>query len=250
MSLENDTEQPFKTGDTVQLKISVEDSGIGIPKDQFETIFEHFSRLTSSYNSGYKGAGLGLYAVKQYVSAMKGKIDVTSTIGKSSCFTVVLPLTVSDHTDQKATAIPLSDTLNHQVSSTINASIMKKSCQSAASETATRKVLIVEDHPLAARAISLPLERNFNCAVDIVENGTEAVEMAKKGNYHLIFMDIGLPDFCGIEATKRIRKFNRDVPIIALTGHAGNSDKGQEAKAAGMQAVLTKPARPLDWTLD
>ncbi|MCP4474039.1 MAG: response regulator, partial [Gammaproteobacteria bacterium] len=246
VSLKNDTEQQFKTGDTIQLKISVEDSGIGIPKDKFETIFEHFSRLTSSYNSGYKGAGLGLYAVKQYVNTMKGKIDVTSTVGKGSCFTVILPLTVSDHTDQKVPTIPLSETLNHQVSSILNTAERKKLHQSVSSETATRKVLIVEDHPLAAKAISLPLERNFNCAVDIVGNGTDAVEIAKKGDYHLIFMDIGLPDFCGIEATKRIRKFNQDVPIIALTGHAGHSDKGQEAKAAGMQAILTKPAKPVE----
>lgn len=91
----------FHPGDQIKLKISVQDTGIGIPNDKFEIIFEHFSRLTPSYQGIYKGAGLGLYTVKKYIESMHATITVESKIGEGSCFMINLPLTVSDHSDRE-----------------------------------------------------------------------------------------------------------------------------------------------------
>ncbi|WP_019216009.1 ATP-binding protein [Legionella tunisiensis] len=97
----NSTQTGFVIGQPVELEFVVEDSGIGIPQDKFETIFENFSRLTPSYQGLYKGAGLGLYTVKRYIDAMQATIDLESEVGKGSCFTIKLPLIVSDHSDRE-----------------------------------------------------------------------------------------------------------------------------------------------------
>jgi signal transduction histidine kinase len=91
----------FKKGDSIHLTITVQDTGIGIPKDKFETIFEHFSRLSPSYKGQYKGYGLGLYSVKQYVNAMGGTIAVQSELGKGTDFILTLPFRVDDHADHE-----------------------------------------------------------------------------------------------------------------------------------------------------
>ncbi len=92
-------------GETTKIQILVKDTGIGIPKDKFDTIFEHFSRLTPAYEGNYKGAGLGLYTVKRYIEAMKGNIYVESELEQGSCFIVTLPFIVADHSDQETSSI-------------------------------------------------------------------------------------------------------------------------------------------------
>ncbi len=81
---------------------------MGIPKDKFETIFEHFSRLTPSYQGMYKGSGLGLYTVKRYIEAMNATIKVESEVGKGTRFIITLPLTVSNHSDREKEASSLN----------------------------------------------------------------------------------------------------------------------------------------------
>jgi two-component system, OmpR family, aerobic respiration control sensor histidine kinase ArcB len=105
-------------------------------------------------------------------------------------------------------------------------------------------ILVVEDSFIAAKAAQVSLKR-LGCASNIAENGTQAIKMVQNNNYDLILMDIGLPDFDGVETTKRIRALNdskiSQVPIVALTGLANNSEKREESLAVGMQEVLTKP---------
>ncbi len=109
-------------------------------------------------------------------------------------------------------------------------------------------ILIVEDNKPAAMAVQIALD-SFHCHTDIAHNGDQAVKMAESSDYDLILMDIGLPDFSGVEATRRIRRLSEPkkskVPIVALTGHANNPEMRQEALDAGMQEVLSKPAKPL-----
>ena len=100
VNLLSDSHSTYCPGEPLHLQIVVEDSGMGIPEDKFETIFEHFSRLTPAYQGIYKGAGLGLYTVKRYIEAMNATIKVESELGKGTRFIVTLPLTVSDHSDQ------------------------------------------------------------------------------------------------------------------------------------------------------
>jgi two-component system, OmpR family, aerobic respiration control sensor histidine kinase ArcB len=235
----------YRFGDTNELKISVQDTGIGIPKDKFETIFEHFTRLTPSDQGVYKGAGLGLHIVKHYVKEMSGNIKVESEVGKGTCFTIKLPLTVSDHSDRERSSYRSSKTkgvsmpqLRHFVKEDNAREVVKK-------DAATR-ILIVEDNQIAAKSLQGIITRACSqCSCDRAENGQQAVKMAKENRYDLILMDIGLPDIDGIEVTKQIRATNNlqitQVPIVALTGHGSNWERKEEALAAGMQGVFSKP---------
>jgi len=231
------------TGEEIRIKIRVEDTGVGIPEDKFDTIFEHFSRLTPSYEGLYKGAGLGLYTVKRYVKAMDGKIDVSSKLNEGTCFTITLPFDVSDHAD----TIKQSIRSTKQIRQPVEKSEIKAE-ETELKKSAVASILLVEDHMLAAIAVTAVL-KPFNCHIVRAENGAQAVKMAEEGHYDLILMDIGLPDFSGIEATKKIRSLNdvkkSQVPIVALTGHANNPEMRQEALEAGMQEVMSKPAQPL-----
>ncbi|MBA2657639.1 MAG: PAS domain-containing protein [Tatlockia sp.] len=230
----------YQIGDTMILKISVEDSGMGIPNDKFETIFEHFSRLTPSYEGMYKGAGLGLYTVKRYIEAMNATIEVESEVGKGTRFIIILPLSVSDYSDREK-EIPLPKPTKFKVAPSATSSKHQERIE----ETIAAKVLIVEDNPLAARSLQSLLIR-LNCASNHAANGEQALEMIKIHDYDLVLMDVGLGNgIDGLEATRQIRAISQpqllNLPIIAVTGHANDPQKRDEALSAGMQDVLPKP---------
>jgi two-component system, OmpR family, aerobic respiration control sensor histidine kinase ArcB len=235
----------YHPGDNIELKLTVQDTGIGIPKDKFKTIFEHFSRLTPSYQGIYKGAGLGLYTVNHYIEAMGAKIDVESEVGKGTRFIIKLPLTVSDHSDRekksyrapKPKAVPMIQA---------RPSAKKEKAKEAEKTDATTRILIVEDNSVAAKSVQNKITHTYShCACDKAENGKQALKMAEENPYDFVLMDIGLPDIDGIEVTRKIRALNNpqraQVPIVALTGHGSNYELKKEALAAGMQDVLTKP---------
>ena len=223
------SESAQAVGDTIQIQVCVEDTGIGIPEDKFEEIFENFSKLTSSYKGVYKGYGLGLYAVKKYVKEMGGTVGVESTTGEGSRFTLNLPFIVSDYADHEEEP-PFPVEIKEQERTPII---------SYGEGTGTTRVLLTEDSAPAAMAIISVLKRQ-NCLVDHAETGEDAVSMAKENSYDIIFMDVGLPGISGLEATKEIRKFSF-IPVIALTGHV---DKEGICLEAGMQELLAKPANP------
>ncbi len=235
----------FNLGDKIKLKVSIEDSGIGIPEDKFETIFEHFSRLTPSYQGLYKGAGLGLYTVKRYIEAMKAEIKVESIIGKGTRFIITLPLTVSDHSDrEKAPSFYVPKAYKIQASKSEYPSKEKEKVKKVKKEAAA-SILIVEDNTLAARAVQSNLNHLNSCVSDIAATGMDAIKMVQEHDYDLVLMDIGLPDIEGIEVTRKIRGLSNQcasqVPIVALTGHANDPEKREKALAAGMQDVFSKP---------
>lgn len=230
----------YQLGDKIDLKISVHDSGIGIPEDKFESIFEHFSRLTPSYQGLYKGAGLGLYTVKHYIEAMHADIKVESKVGKGTSFIIILPLTVSDHSDREKQSYRMPKTDKTPFIPSLSSDLAETN---AAAEA---RILIVEDNPLAAKAVKTNITRLYsNCVCDTAENGKQAIKMVQKHQYDFILMDIGLPDIDGFEVTQQIRAFNNpqiaQTPIIALTGHANNHEKKEETLAVGMQEIFTKP---------
>lgn len=235
----------WKIGEKINIQIIIEDTGIGIPDDKFETIFEHFSRLMASYEGLYRGSGLGLYTVKHYVEVMNGKIELKSTVNKGTTFTVTLPFTISDHSDRPNESISSLQTRDTFVQFPGEKNLEVKNLQEG---DHFASILVVEDNDLAAMALKIAL-RPFKCAIDIAKNGGQAVTMAERGDYDLIFMDIGLPDFSGIEAAKKIRVLadskKSAVPIVGLTGHAANTAMRQKSLCAGMQEVLSKPAEPL-----
>ncbi len=228
----------YPLGDQIDLKIVIEDSGIGIPNDKFETIFEYFSRLTSSYNNLYKGAGLGLYTVKRYVEAMGAEISLKSELGKGSCFTLHISLTVvkaSNHA-KKSISFPTIEQIP-----IVENSLTRS--EGARKDLASASILVVEDNLVAAKSIISSL-KYFKCHCEHAGNGTQALQKVQNHNYDLIIMDIGLPDIDGIEVTRRIRALNSQVasiPIIAVTGHGTNFQIREESLAAGMQEVFSKP---------
>lgn len=222
----------YQIGDSIRLQLTVEDTGIGIPEDKFETIFEHFSRLSPSYQGLYKGAGLGLFTVKRYVEAMQGEIKVESTMGKGTRFIITFPLTISDHSDREK--------ISYRQPSNAKVPITNQQ----APQNVAYSILIVEDNYIAAKAVQTNLKLLDNCTSDIAPNGTKAIEMVQQRDYDLVLMDIGLPDINGIEVTRRIRALNSSaaaVQIVALTGHANDIERKKEALAAGMQDVFAKP---------
>ncbi len=209
------------------LKTTISDTGIGIPKDQQEIIFEKFSRLSPSYDGVYKGAGLGLFEVKQYVSAMKGSIEVVSEVQKGTVFHLNIPFMQYKHK-----VFDGQDVRNHQ-----NKKIEHE-------PTYKPRILLVEDNMIAAMAGKLIIEHS-GCDVDVAVSGKEALRLINAHYYDLIFMDVGLPDIDGISVTETIRAHEDAnkacVPIIALTGHASDAVK-KDCLNASMNAILIKPA--------
>ncbi|MDF3054856.1 MAG: two component system histidine kinase [Gammaproteobacteria bacterium] len=239
MNLLENAPKSYKKSDEVTVQISIEDTGMGIPKDKFETIFEQFSRLTPSYEGVYKGSGLGLYTVKQYLAAMGSDIKVESEIGKGTCFTITVPFIVSDTVDKprQSIRVPAIHSIPQSTTSSSENLVSPSS-----------HVLIVEDSIPAAMALKTALQ-SFQCAVDVATDGAEAINKARDNTYDFVLMDVGLPDISGVEVAQKIRTLSHpkksQVPIVALTGHADDSMMRQRCLDAGMQEVCSKPAYPL-----
>lgn len=222
------------------LKLIVEDSGIGIPKDKQQEIYVQFKRLTPSYQGIYKGAGLGLSVVKQFVDELGGEIYVDSEVRCGTTFTCLIPLQeplLDDATGIDSEMEHIVDTpLETTYAQEIKPSVESKQCHAF-------RVLVVEDNPIA-QTVAKAILAQLHCDTDIADTGKKAVELWRNGQYNLIFMDIGLPDMDGYEVTHQIRLHEitqkTHSPIIALTAHAGDENK-QRCIEAGMNAVLTKP---------
>jgi len=222
------------------LIVEVIDSGIGIPKEKQENIFERFTRLNPSYEGKYKGAGLGLYTVKDYAEKLQGKITIDSTPKKGSHFTCQIPVTLPTaqeieeflENSQQATEAPAwqeEDRPSYKPTLTAN--------------TKGKKVLLVEDNLVVQTATEMRLAK-FGCQVDIANSGEAALELIASHPYDLIFLDIGLPGIDGITMTQQIRAQDSDqvkpVPIIAVTAHASD-EVATECLKAGMNRVVHKP---------
>lgn len=223
------------------VKLIVEDSGMGIPKDKQQEIFVHFKRLTPSYKGIYKGAGLGLSVVKQFIDDLDGEIYVDSELHQGSTFTCVIPLKVSLLEDDTGLQEDFDPTLS--ITTTVNTVENTIKPSNSPMLQPQYRILVVEDN-IIAQKVAQSILTQASCYVDIASNGQEALNFWKQNNYDLIFMDIGLPDMDGYQVTHHIRvkeiAKNRHTPIIALTAHVGAEDK-QRCIEAGMNAVLSKP---------
>jgi two-component system aerobic respiration control sensor histidine kinase ArcB len=227
-----------KREDNVSLKIILKDTGIGIPADKLETIFEKFSRLDPSYSNHYKGSGLGLYMVKQFIKKLGGDIKVDSTLGKGSQFTCIVQFkipTLAQMKKYKKTHDTQSATVDEQPVSTSTLSLTDKK--------QPLRVLLVED-TLLPRKVATNLLIDSGCSVSTAETATEAIEKSLQESFDIIYMDIGLPDGNGIDVTKQIRQNpnnpNAATYIAVLTAHSDPEVK-KNCLNAGAQIVLDKP---------
>lgn len=201
----------------IQLRIDVEDTGIGIADHDLERIFQNFQTLDDSYARMREGTGLGLGIAKLSAEAMGGEIRVDSTLGKGSIFTfdLVLPVATALPQEQAAAAVDLTET--------------------------ALSILIAEDNPINSLLLTEMLKLRGH-QVTVTVDGQEAVEHAAAQRYDMILMDISMPRMDGLEATRGIRKGGAcsDVPVVGVTANA-SPDRIPEFLAAGMTDVLVKP---------
>ena len=216
------TVQPIReTAEKIMLQFDVEDTGIGIPEEKIQTIFDPFVQASTDISRKYGGTGLGLGICKNLVELQGGQLSVISTINKGTKFSFYIPYVKTNP--------ELVATTTAQVQET---SLLKD-----------KKVLLAEDVELN-RMIARHMLEHWGMEVAVAVNGKEAVAMVEAQDFDLILMDILMPEMDGLEATAIIRKMTESekarVPIIALTANAFKKDQEKYLKA-GVNAAVTKP---------
>lgn len=209
------------TAQNVRVNFEVKDDGMGIPESKQQIIFEEFSQLKSA-NYDYQGTGLGLPIVKKLLSLFNSEIKLASSEGKGSSFSFEISFIRAKVEKNADTGVSLELT-NLQ------------------SETKGdgKHILVVDDNRINQVVTQRILEQKlFTC--DISDNGTDAVEKVRNNKYHLVLMDLNMPGITGLEATRRIREFNPDIPVIALTA-VEIEEVRQEIFDAGMNDFIVKP---------
>jgi two-component system aerobic respiration control sensor histidine kinase ArcB len=232
------------TSEKAIVKIIICDTGIGIPTDKQEAIFQRFVRLVPSYQGTYKGSGIGLYLVQKFVKAMGGEIHVKSEEGKGSQFAVIIPLKVPLLTDdERKDAFELPSFINNQHNLIKAFAAKEADAEISATDGVKARILLVEDSLMAQKSTRLLLA-SLGCVVDVAECGEKALALFEPGKYQLVLMDIGLPDMKGYQVAKCLKDREATssfpVPILGLSAHATQEEKNLSAMA-GMVDVLHKP---------
>jgi len=203
-----------------RLYFFVSDSGRGIPEDKLETIFDRFVQVELGNTRGYEGSGIGLSIVKAYIEALNGDIEVKSELGKGSTFLFSLPYSPVHskskiiEKDRTNKVIPLKHT-----------------------------ILVAEDDEVNFYFLEKILSKEFKLLH--AENGEETLQLFKDNpEISLVLMDIKMPgEFDGFDITQKIREINSQIPVIAQTAYAMESDK-IKALEAGCNDYISKPYNP------
>lgn len=229
-----------KQDNNIIAEITVIDTGIGIPVEKQQEIFTRFKRLSPSYEGIYKGAGLGLAVVKQFIDDLDAEIYVDSQTGSGSTFTCLVPLRASLLDNAFGANRAEALTVEHSTSNQAFLPVDLKSSDMASAENLSH-ILLVEDSSIAQKILTHMLI-GLNCQIDVASDGTTALQLTSQKHYDLIFMDLGLPSMDGYEITKRIRlqEKGHHVPIIALSAHVDSKNK-QKCIEVGMMAIYSKP---------
>ena len=204
--------------DQICIEINIEDQAIGIPEEKLDHIFDIFSQVYSTHESKYEGTGVGLAIVKSLVKMMNGKIKVQSKLNSGSKFTIYLPISYRE--DIKY--------------------------DNALEEKEIIKILIAEDD-YANYILYKSLFTKINGFISVLaKNGKEALEKFKSERFDLVLMDIKMPHMDGLQATKKIREFEKEnlnkkiTPIIGVTAYITGFNR-EYAIEAGMDELIYKP---------
>lgn len=209
------------------LRFEIEDNGIGITKEKQDQMFESFSQGSVQINRKYGGTGLGLSIVKGLIKILKGKIYLKSELGKGTTFFFEIPLEKAEKVD------------------TPTVEETKQSNKMEDLDLSNVKILIVEDNKIN-QMITKKILNKMGLYCDVVDNGEAAVEQVKSTDYNVVLMDIHMPGISGLEATKIIRTFNKDLVIFALTA-VTLEDKMHEFGEAGFNDIISKPFKQEDF---
>ena len=212
--------------DMINLCFSVKDTGIGIPPNKIDSIFDRFQQADEDITRKYGGTGLGLSIVKQLVELQNGTIKVNSAQGIGTEFVFTIPYIISAELAE-------------------NSSLKIVAADEIKLDQNNIKILVAEDNAMNQNLMK-HLLAGWNLDFDVVNNGREAIEAIERKNYQLVLMDIQMPQMDGYTATMKIRnELKSNIPIIAMTAHAMAGER-EKCLSYGMNEYLAKPIREND----
>lgn len=216
-----------KHNESVELAISVKDTGIGIPADKLESIFDRFIQADSDTTRKYGGTGLGLPIAKRLLEMMGSDLKVESTVNIGTCFSFNLKAKITTENVAK----------NHSGQSYTIVEDLKST-----------RVLLVDDNPIN-RLVAEEFLNGWNAVVDTAENGLEAIAKVQTDEFDIVLMDLQMPIMDGYEASTIIRNLpdekKRNIPILALTASALLEIR-EKIQIHGMNEYVSKPFEPTD----
>ena len=229
----SDCNEPGST-DLANVLFAVRDTGMGIPPDKMEQIFDLFAQVHNTTAFAHEGSGLGLPISKNLVSLMGGSIEVESDQKCGSTFYFSIPFSMAED--------PVD--INEEAGSA--AQLKQPVYSSQGEENVEMSILLVEDKPMNQKLVEAHLKRKGH-TIYIASNGKEALDAHASMQFDLILMDISMPVMDGVEATKLIRAAERDkgrhTPIVAMTAYAMGKDR-EKYLQAGMDYYISKPIEP------
>jgi signal transduction histidine kinase/CheY-like chemotaxis protein len=207
-------------GNHILLGFVISDTGIGIAKEKLPGIFERFRQAEDSITRKYGGTGLGLSIVKDLVLIQHGEIEVESELGKGTAFKFIIPYEIA--------AQPLA------VGSSSEETVFDYTGSQHIS------ILVVEDNEMNQKLLK-HLLAGWKFSFDIVNNGIAALDRLRTKSYHLVLMDVQMPEMDGYTTAQEIRqKLKMDTPIIAMTAHAFAGER-EKCLGYGMNEYIAKP---------
>ncbi len=210
------------------VSLSVRDTGIGIARDKVTHIFDVFTQAGDDITRKFGGTGLGLSIVKKLVELQGGIIEVESTLGEGTVFTVNIPFDIPEPYELDD-LICSAEEIGEDVPENL-------------------RILIVEDNDINRLVIN-KLMKDWGASLHNAVNGLEAINMIKSDTYDLVLLDIEMPEMNGYECIKAIRETlaedKKNIPVLAMTAHATSEEKDKCVRL-GMNDYISKPFDPVD----
>ena len=224
-------QQDSSSNGRITLHFIVSDTGIGIPADQQEKIFEAFAQADGSMSRRFGGSGLGLAVSRRLVNAFQGRLWVESVLGEGSAFHFTATLGIGP---ELCLPIPVSDL------EAMRTPIVRHPLEE---HRRNLHILLAEDN-LVNRMVAVRMLEKHGYSVEVASDGREALAKLRSGSFDLVLMDVQMPEVSGFQATAIIREKEKStgghIPVIAITAHAFERDR-ERCLAAGMDGYISKP---------